>query len=403
MQNVNVAKKWKNKREEKKMKKKENQKGITLIALVITIIVLLILAAVSIATLTGENGILTKAKEAKEKTELASKKEETQVNILEQIIENGGETKKTADKIVDNLKNEIGSYVEYNVDLNNDNDYTNDWKLFYAGNESGEDRLFLIAADYVPTNNTNLVEAMESAKMKKATSEGYENLSVNWNDNALEYQTISNAENFFKLIMYNTPDNENKEANCVKCVSTLLNPENWEGFKSDKAEYVIGGPTLEMWIAAWNATNPTKDEFVELDAEVQNNFGYFWGKKGGKLHYDWLWVDGIRQTDNKDYKMSNLKLEILKNKYSTFFPHTQWENIVANGATGNCGGYWIASPRAINDKDPISIEWIGQVIYCDYNDSFGRAVRPLVCLKRETNLYIKDIAEDGNKIYGIEE
>ena len=38
-----------------------NQKGITLIALVITIIVLLILAGVSIAMLTGDNGILTKS------------------------------------------------------------------------------------------------------------------------------------------------------------------------------------------------------------------------------------------------------------------------------------------------------------------------------------------------------
>lgn len=44
---------------------KTNQKGITLIALVITIIVLLILAGVSIAMLTGENGILTRTKEAK--------------------------------------------------------------------------------------------------------------------------------------------------------------------------------------------------------------------------------------------------------------------------------------------------------------------------------------------------
>ena len=44
---------------------KTNQKGITLIALVITIIVLLILAGVSIAMLTGENGILTRTNEAK--------------------------------------------------------------------------------------------------------------------------------------------------------------------------------------------------------------------------------------------------------------------------------------------------------------------------------------------------
>ena len=43
----------------------KDNKGITLIALVITIIVLLILAGVSIATLTGENGLLTRANEAK--------------------------------------------------------------------------------------------------------------------------------------------------------------------------------------------------------------------------------------------------------------------------------------------------------------------------------------------------
>ena len=45
--------------------KKQKNKGITLIALVITIIVLLILAGVTIAALSGDNGILTKAKEAK--------------------------------------------------------------------------------------------------------------------------------------------------------------------------------------------------------------------------------------------------------------------------------------------------------------------------------------------------
>lgn len=50
-------------------------KGITLIALVITIIVLLILAGVTIATLTGENGILTNSKQAKIMTKLGEIKE----------------------------------------------------------------------------------------------------------------------------------------------------------------------------------------------------------------------------------------------------------------------------------------------------------------------------------------
>ncbi len=49
----------------------KNQRGITLIALVITIIVLLILAGVSIAMLTGDNGILTQATNAAEDTKQA--------------------------------------------------------------------------------------------------------------------------------------------------------------------------------------------------------------------------------------------------------------------------------------------------------------------------------------------
>ena len=43
----------------------KNQKGITLIALVVTIIVLLILAGISIAMLTGDNGIITRTNTAK--------------------------------------------------------------------------------------------------------------------------------------------------------------------------------------------------------------------------------------------------------------------------------------------------------------------------------------------------
>ena len=50
------------------MKKIVNEKGITLVALVITIIILLILAGIGIATLTGDNGLFARAKQAKEKT-----------------------------------------------------------------------------------------------------------------------------------------------------------------------------------------------------------------------------------------------------------------------------------------------------------------------------------------------
>ena len=62
---------------EKNLKKILKQKnGITLITLVITIIVLLILAGVSIATLTGNNGILTQAQKASKETKIAEEKEQ---------------------------------------------------------------------------------------------------------------------------------------------------------------------------------------------------------------------------------------------------------------------------------------------------------------------------------------
>ena len=59
----------------------KNEKAITLIALVITIIVLLILAGISIATLTGENGLLSKATTAKEETKKAEIREEIELAI----------------------------------------------------------------------------------------------------------------------------------------------------------------------------------------------------------------------------------------------------------------------------------------------------------------------------------
>ncbi len=73
----------------------KNSKGITLIALVITIIVLLILVAVSIATLTGENGILTQAGNAKTVTDIAEVKEQAQLDITNwtaEKLKNGEDT-----------------------------------------------------------------------------------------------------------------------------------------------------------------------------------------------------------------------------------------------------------------------------------------------------------------------
>ncbi len=95
----------------KKTVKKSNR-GITLIALVVTIIVLLILAGISIMMLTGDNGILTRAGEAKEKTEDAQLEEQVKLATLSAITNGRGNITDTS------LKNELKKNVNGLSDSN---------------------------------------------------------------------------------------------------------------------------------------------------------------------------------------------------------------------------------------------------------------------------------------------
>ena len=73
-----------------KLKCKNNLKatyGITLITLVITIILLIILSGVMISIGLGENGLFSKAKEARDKYLGASEKEKEELNELYQELE----------------------------------------------------------------------------------------------------------------------------------------------------------------------------------------------------------------------------------------------------------------------------------------------------------------------------
>ena len=87
---------------------RKNEIGITLIALVITVIVLLILAGVTIATLNGDNGILTRAQEAKNKTEEAQKEEN--ISLKEAELEISYKDLPKDDDVDKSLKTFIAKY-----------------------------------------------------------------------------------------------------------------------------------------------------------------------------------------------------------------------------------------------------------------------------------------------------
>ena len=125
-------------KEEKLTTKLKNKQGITLVALIVTIIVLLILAGVSIAMLTGENGILSQAQNAKERTNEAAKNEQLDLAKQEDLINetlNGVEVEQVTDTAPGVLEvsetesntytiNSIEDLVFFAYDVTNGNNYS---------------------------------------------------------------------------------------------------------------------------------------------------------------------------------------------------------------------------------------------------------------------------------------
>lgn len=143
------------------MEKIKNNKGITLIALVITIIVLLILAAVSIATLTGQNGILTQANNAKTQAGIGEEKEAIG------LAYNGAKTEKLGGEITaDDLNSQ---FTKNGVNATASGSGTIKVKFPDTGRS------------YKIDNNGNVTE---SVKMKQ----------IAVNENAIENSTINGEE-----------------------------------------------------------------------------------------------------------------------------------------------------------------------------------------------------------------
>ena len=104
----------------------KNDNGVTLIALVITIVVLLILAGVSLNLVIGNNGIITKAGDARDANKYATIKDEYELYKSNQYIESvtGGSGGKTFPEFLADLKNRGILTDEDIVQINSENKLT---------------------------------------------------------------------------------------------------------------------------------------------------------------------------------------------------------------------------------------------------------------------------------------
>ena len=208
----------KKEKEFNKIKLKESEKGITLIALVITIIVLLILAAVSIAMLTGENGILKKASTAKEKHQISEAKEKIELALQDLRIEEESKgnslTKKELSKLSESeYEISVGSTESFPVEVVQSiyKFQINDkYQVEYLGEATGT----IVTYKTKPEGYTNQDKVTIILKVKN--SKGIKEIQTPNSENtiygngkieiATDYTVYKNGTYTFKVI-----DNENKE------------------------------------------------------------------------------------------------------------------------------------------------------------------------------------------------
>ncbi len=117
-----------------KSKRLKNQKGITLVALVVTIIVLIILAGIAISMTVGENGIFTKAKEAKRLQITAEAKEKIGTEILAAQVEAIERNEELEQAQVEDIVSKYGTLQDdKDTIVLNDSEYTVSLLEIYQG------------------------------------------------------------------------------------------------------------------------------------------------------------------------------------------------------------------------------------------------------------------------------
>ena len=276
---------------------KKSMKGITLIALVITIIVLLILAGVSIATLTGENGILTRATDSKTQTTIAEEKEAIQLayagvvaekrgteditaidlniefntnginaiaaeknqkikitfdNKNRYILKDNGEIigpiSQTAMFLKDNASIYYGQDVVYSGYTST---YDGGWQLFYVDDETNE--IFIISKNAVKNetlNKSGYSDYTTGGSVFVSTSK----YGSKWNKMWLDKCSSVNLNNNSQGIAY------------------LCDTTQWSDYAIQDT-YAVGGPTLELLVASWNDSHDINNQIILNEDDVTST-GY---------------------------------------------------------------------------------------------------------------------------------
>ena len=249
--------------------------------------------------------------------------------------------------------------MNYDIDLDDDGDTTNDWQIFYKEDNPTSPNYgatYIIPDYYVPVSK--MTTALSNASMS------YTGLhAVYWNLSSIPtYRTI--RDDVKSIFMYDYT--QTSEYN-VRCVSTLLDTTIWE---SDfvtaelqiKGGMAIGSPTINMWCASWNKVYP-----AEIITPSIGGIGYQ--------------VNGSNSLNLSSYT-----------GYKTDAPNVYFPT---KGTTSS-SGYWIASPSNSHQRSACEIYLYSTTASCSGTYIFQEyhGVRPVVYLPPSVTL-IQDATTDN--------
>jgi len=357
------------------MERIRKQNGITLIALVITIIVLLILAGVAISMLSGENGILKQAADAKVETEEKSTLEQLKLAAMAATTN----TKHTVDETT--LNNELASSfgakgTGYGIEKTGTTGYlvtvpATDG-MQYKITTKGTVRERSIVEDITATNYGDYIIGYKDLTNITGTDKDWQ---VFYNDGenvwiiASDYVQVADGTAGMKTSGYyawwnSAPSNGEKYPN-GNCAQALSTSSNWIAYLDrGLAEKAMGGPTVEMFANSYNAKyKDTINKTIELDlVTTENNKGY-------KIKW------------STDANPKNTISGVTDTKSNGMYIKTDTPD-----DTGRAYAYWLASASDRGNSQVMYVSYYKDVDFDMFNNSYCIGLRPVVCLKSDVQV-----------------
>ena len=232
------------------------------------------------------------------------------------------------------------------------------WKIFY----SDSDNIYLIA-DY-------FIDVADIPKGKGGTSptaSGNRIYDVNGTGVVNNYTGTADVTSSNPAAKWLSGYLQNKYQestyNCDKWGAYLLDSSVWSVFKdSTYAEYAIGGPTLELFAASYNATSHSNSRTFQVNGGDNGRYGIKWSTMSS-------YTSDLNASSG--YNMNPAEsLYVAEN---------------GNTSSVNAYGMWFAS-TAVTELNPLILNCYGEFVSYSAVSSTYAGIRPVVCLKAGTQL-----------------